>query len=166
MPRLAEQLLSFGFSHGAERLAALVCSLNHEDIVDVEDLIECEPLADHPGFRNLPTRDVEFVDALALRLAKKGLPEPVPGRVLSSETVNNCAVTLVKQYKRPAQCVEVASLGPAAALKKLCSSHLPPSGLASFTETARVGAILGSCPRSLKSVISGSVAMWPLLIKS
>jgi len=160
MSNLYEDLLRHGFAAGRTRLKTLVDALEHIDFSCLEDFAGAKDFDKLGGLAALPDEDIGFISNVA-RIETGRYKENCSGRVAARiEDVLPVDVKLkniVKNVK--AVTIPVEGLGPRMALKRLSESVHGPVATQQWVSEARMNALLGSCPRTHSSFISG-VRCW------
>ena len=150
-----KQLVHFGFDGTEDRLTVLVSELQKQDFYDVADLDCAGPFEAGREFSQLSIDEVAFLNNVCERLTAVSrscresgqkfevlLPVALPERVMEAVSED-----------RPV--LDVSEGGPKRALKRLRSTPMSMSDKAVWVEQARMSALVGSCPLSHKSVVSG-----------
>ena len=176
---LGEALLDEGFVAGEVRLQNVVSFLAEQELTCLEDfsgasrflstfIVECmfpsgiPRIATITGSEQLPEEDVQFLQCLADRA-----PNPVPCNVRSRSSRQASAAPRVEPYPciQPEDMVRmtgiakmqiagVGNYGPRHAARLVQEACIEQS-TADWAEKARVISLLGSCPNSHDSFISG-----------
>lgn len=151
MTELNSGLRSCGYVHDEARLGLLVGALLGAKFRYVEDIVGTVSLQGLDSFADIPADDIAFV----LRVADGVALEE--SRARSQNASMHALKTEVADAAARARCPADISVGvgPGFAAKRLAPQLLDGPSRKRWAAQARVDALLGSCPRSHKSMLSG-----------
>lgn len=146
---LRTQLVAQGFAGGPVRLTSVVVFLLENDIQCVEDFAGAEGFTHLENIADIDAADVEFLRRVDFK--RPALPAVAAGPVPLSADAR--ALSMLQSSRSAAQFAvcSTTGVGPGAALKRLRDA----GPAADWAEQARVATLLGGCPRSLRSAVSG-----------
>ena len=160
---MSSVLLSRGFGGGPGRLSVVANFLLQFEFEYLEDLVGSH-LDELPAFESLHVDDQSFLlDLVAVltregmasrhvaRVVKRSAPAPPIALPSNSQRLDMFAANA----SQPVPVPDIAGDGPSAALKKLKWGANQQVAREAWVRDARMAAILGSCPRSHKSALSG-----------
>ena len=159
-----EFLVARGCSFGDERFVVILEFLNNADVVCPEDFIGLQGIAKIPGVDVLTLGELgrlqDVVDKVSAEEQNNSLdhvcmkPESVEPRMIA-EPQTKWRRLEQQLVESKASDLDIASKGPRAAGVLLVANLKRGLDRQEWVERARVAAIVGSCPRSHPSVISG-----------